>query len=60
MNIYLVIKADGTLKRTGGHTTAYTTAGRAQSHARNDGDSVVEVEVDLDKEPLYIHRKVVK
>lgn len=43
-------------KRGAGHL--YETAGKAQNAARKDGDSVVEVHIDLDRNPIFIRRKV--
>jgi len=61
--LYAVVTADGKVKRNGarGHRTLmiYDTPAKGQNHARGEGDSVVEIEVDLSREPLFIRRKVV-
>jgi hypothetical protein len=37
----------------------YSTVGAAKRGCRRDGDSVVAVEIDLNREPLFIRRKVI-
>lgn len=56
---YVVITADGELKRRGrSPTSMFTRRGSAINFARNDGDSVVPVVVDLDAvEPVFIRKK---
>ncbi len=64
MNLYAVIKTDGSIRRTvrERHSSfcIYDTPGKAKNNARHDGDSVVAIEVDLTREPLFIRRRVVK
>ncbi len=57
--VYLVIRADGNLKTRGRSAagSAYTSKAEAQRRATSSGDAVVAVEIDLDKEPLFIRRR---
>lgn len=57
---YVVVSHDGRLNRSYGarHTAVlYPTAGAARRQARQAGDSVVVVEIDLTKEPIFIREK---
>ncbi len=57
MKVYAVMRGDGTPKRTrcGGALAVYAGMTVAKRAARCKGDSVIEVEFDLSKRPLYIH-----
>ncbi len=57
---FCILRANGQLKgrRSGEAAGLYSTAAKAQNHARDNGDSVVAVVIDLDVEPLFIRRKV--
>ena len=59
---YLVLDRNGKLKRRskykyGPPRAFYVTLGQAKAAANEDGDSVVPVEVDSDREPLFIRSK---
>lgn len=55
MLVYAVIRGDGLIKRTKGRSLMiYAGLTPAKAQARADGDSVVEVEIDLSKPPLFI------
>ena len=62
MTVYAIVKADGEVRcRRGGagNLCVYKRESVAKNHARADGDSVVSIEIDLAREPLFIrHRKV--
>lgn len=51
---YVVVHRDGKVK-----AMFYQTAGAAKRGCKRDGDSVVAVEVDLAREPVFIRRKKV-
>ncbi len=58
--VFAIVKADGSpRKRRGGqgNLMIYTRKSVAQNHAREDGDAVVEVEIDLTKPPVFIRRR---
>ena len=56
--MYLIIAADGRVRGSGkSAATLYATAAAAQNRCRVDGDSVVEVTINLRAEPLFIRRK---
>ena len=61
--LYAVVGTGGIVRRskTSRHRNLmiYNTLAKAKGQARRDGDSVVEIEVDLSREPLFIRRKVV-
>lgn len=63
ITLYAVIRADGTLKyRDSNHgrgPMVFDDEAKAKGNARSDGDSVVRVDVDLSREPLFIRRKLV-
>lgn len=40
--------------------TLYKTEAAARNRARNDGDSVIRVTINLREEPLFIRRRVMK
>ena len=52
MSYFVVVHRNGTVR-----LNLYNTAGKAQNKARWEGDSVVEVAVDMDKEPLFIRQR---
>ncbi len=57
MTVYAVIKADGTIRRGVHGLYVYSTVTSAKKSARASGDSVVAVEVDLTREPVFIRKK---
>lgn len=60
MKRYVIVTANGTLRRSdGGPPSLYDTPGKAQNQCRRDGDSVVEVEIDLTREPVFIRQRKV-
>jgi hypothetical protein len=63
LTVYAIVQANGEIRRRrggAGNLNIYTRKSIAQNHAREDGDSVVECEIDLSKPPLFIRgRKVV-
>jgi hypothetical protein len=52
---YGVVSAGGELRRT-----VYKTQQRAERWATRDGDSVVELTWDSEREPLYINREILR
>jgi hypothetical protein len=62
IRVYLILTAQGELKKTKKSkygVCIYTQEKRAITGAKDDGDSVVMVEVPLKKEPIFIRKKVV-
>jgi hypothetical protein len=62
ITLYVIITKDGTLKQVGkvnhdSRVKVYRQQKRAEGQAKDEGDSVVEVSVYLDKEPVFIRRK---
>lgn len=53
--LYIVVHENGRAM-----SSLFTTMGKAQQKARYDGDTVIAVEINLDREPLFIRRKVLK
>jgi hypothetical protein len=53
--MFAVVHEDGAIMQS-----LFPKMGRAQSAARQDGDAVIAVQIDLTKEPLFIRRKVLK
>lgn len=63
MKAYVILRADGQPKRRRHYAsafTAYTTQVMAQRFATSEGDSIVEVDVDMTKEPVFIRQKVLR
>ncbi len=64
MTLFAIVKSDGTIRKTvrARHSSLmiYDSAAKAKNNARADGDSVVAIAVDLNVEPLFIRRRVVK
>jgi hypothetical protein len=59
IRLYAIVKADGTIKKgSAGQYAFYNQYARACFWAKDEGDSVVVVDIDLNKEPLYIRGKV--
>jgi hypothetical protein len=59
IRLYAIIRADGSIKKgSAGQVALYTQYARACFWAKDEGDSVVEVDIDLSKPPLYIRGKV--
>lgn len=55
---YAVVDVSGQVYRNRqGRLCIFTTVGPAKRLASDDGDSVVEVHVDLNREPLFIRAK---
>lgn len=63
MKLFAIVKPDGTIRRKqrSRHQSfqIYDTEGKAKNNARADGDSVIAIDVDLTREPLFIRRKTV-
>lgn len=56
--MYLIIHADGRIHGSGKSAgTLFKDKAMAQNKARAEGDSVVPVEINLRKEPVFIRRK---
>lgn len=58
-NLYVVVDHEGQLRAMGDRVAVYKSYTRACMAAKNEGDSVIEVEVNLSKEPMFIHKKTV-
>lgn len=58
-NLYVVVDHEGTLKTNGQRIGVYKAYKRACMAAQEDGDSVIEVEVNLSQAPLFIHKKAI-
>lgn len=57
MKAFAIVRADGEIRRRRGgqgNLCVYSRLAVAKNVARDEGDSVVEVEIDLSKEPLFI------
>ncbi len=58
VSLYAVVGADGRLRHRkraqGSAPMIYETLGAAQKQCRGEGDSVVELYLNLDREPLFI------
>lgn len=52
--LYVVVTREGKLKAKGGKVTAYRSQKAAERWARNPGDSVVVLDLDLTREPVFI------
>lgn len=59
IRLYAIVNREGDLKRGSGGYAFHSQLKRAIYWAREEGDSVVEVEILLNKEPLYIKKRVV-
>lgn len=60
IRLYAIVRADGTMKKgSAGQYAIYSQYSRACFWAKDEGDSVVAVDLDLSKEPLFIRKKVV-
>lgn len=59
--MFAVLDAQARIVGTGTSAgTLYKTESAARNRAREDGDSVIRVTINLREEPLFIRRKVVK
>lgn len=59
LTLYAVVDREGVLYHNrDGRPCIYDTKSKAQAQADDDGDSVVLVTVHLNREPVYIRRKV--
>lgn len=58
-NLYVVVGHEGNLKKAGYRVAVYKSYKRACMGAKEEGDSVIEVEVNLSREPMYINKKAV-
>lgn len=58
-NLYVVVDREGELRQVGDRVAVYKAYTRACKAAKEEGDSVIEVEVNLSKAPMFIHRKTV-
>lgn len=56
MKVYAVIRPSGEIKRSrrSHHLMIYLSESSARRQASGDGDSVVEAEIDLTREPTFI------
>lgn len=61
IQLYAVVDHEGNLKTRGrgGHLAVYKSYTRACRGAKDEGDSVVGIEVNLSKEPAFINKKTV-
>lgn len=59
IKLYAIVNREGEIKRGKGGYALHSQLKRAIFWAKGDGDSVVEVEISLAKEPLFIRRKSV-
>lgn len=61
--LYAVVSAEGVLRKRGkaqgGGPMVYDKLSKAQAQCRREGDSVVEMTLNLDREPLFIRAKKV-
>jgi hypothetical protein len=53
LTYYVILTREGRVKKP----TLFTQLARAKYWAKEDGDSVVEVEISLTKEPLFIRKE---
>ena len=61
MKAWAIIKPDGTVKRArSNHLMIYMSPTTARRQATGEGDAVVEVEIDLTREPTFIRKRVVE
>ncbi len=59
--LYAVVSHEGKLRKNRQRCLMiYDTLAMAQRCARRDGDSVVELHLNLDREPLFTRKKVMK
>lgn len=58
-NLYVVVDREGNLKTSGQRVGVYKSYKRACMNAKEEGDSVIEVEVNLSQAPMFIHKKVI-
>lgn len=58
--MYVVLTRNACVKGARSSASLYTTKGRAQNQARDPGDCVMEVRIDLDQEPLFIRATKLK
>lgn len=57
LSFYAIITREGKLKQgSGGQYAIHTQYPRACFWAKDDGDSVVQFEISLEQEPLFIRR----
>lgn len=57
--MFAILRADGYIRGSGKSAgTLYKTVGAAQNKCTNDGDSVIEVTINLRAEPMFIRKKV--
>ena len=52
---YVVVRGDGTLR----NSVLYRHLKRAERECKYDGDCVVEVEISLQRPPIFIRRKTI-
>jgi hypothetical protein len=56
--MYAILTGDGKIRGAGKSAgVLYATKGAAQGRAREDGDSVIEVTLNLRAEPVFIRRR---
>lgn len=65
LKLYAILKGDGTirhakrLRHKARGICIYDTLGKAKNNARTDGDSVIVIDVDMTREPVFIRSKKV-
>lgn len=65
MKLYAIIKMDGTIRQAkrlrhkARGICIYDTPGKAKNNARTNGDSVIVIDVDMTREPIFIRQKLV-
>lgn len=57
IKMYAIVNREGEIKRGKGGYALHSQLKRAIYWCKEEGDSVVEVEISLAKEPLYINRR---
>lgn len=58
LKFYAIVTYDGKLKKGKGGYAIHTQYARACFWAKDEGDSVVPIEIDLGAEPLFIRKKM--
>lgn len=55
--LYVILTQDGELKKTTNGWAVYVQQKRAEAWANDDGDSVMEIYVPLNRPPVFIRKK---
>lgn len=59
--MYVILTADGKVRGTGKSAgTLYADPSKAQNRCRTEGDSVIEVTINLRQEPVFIRRRTIR